>query len=293
MNAKAARAIAEIREVPDAIDELLVILNDQLPLPSWPADMPVANLGRARAAIAATVFRHLEGRFQTQFLDAVDEQNGRGIRAKWFEPVDISFRVYGYRLESALADLRHCDRKSELSAIEQLDDYVPLEVPVLIPLVANRSGVLEPTPEVSLAEHINVKLLNQMKLGALIVYRDLQRWYQDCGMTLLSGRFEFGVDGKELILTGAPGGLDDSMISVDHDGEHQYLGSNTFEEWIATEHDSKQEPKSSRFEVIGERILDAHRNLYEQLSGQSFDTWLGESSMYQGPRSRSRIFRRR
>ena len=293
VSAIGAKTITEIREIPNTSDELLVVLNDQVPLLGWPAQVPVANLGRGRAAVATTVFRHLEGRFETQFLNVVDEQNGRGIRAKWFEPVDVSFRVYGYRLEHALTDLQRCNRESELASLQELEENAPLGVPLLIPLMINRSGLPTPTPEESLVNHINLKLLNQMKLSATIIYRDLQRWYQDCGVTLLSSRFEFGVTGKELILTGNPGGLDDSMIAVNPDDEHQYLGPVIFEQWIATARDGNRNAQSGRLEAIGERIFDAHRSLYERLSGQSFDTWLGESSLYQGQRTRSKIFRRR
>lgn len=274
---------SEIYEHPEDPDsKLLLVTNDRFSCPGWPNRQSIEDLGRVRTAIASSIYEHLQGRFATAYLGAGSWMPGRTLELSWYESVPISIQVIGYSSAATQAYGHALLTGKQTDAGEGSALETPLVLLVRAQQLPTQLGVLDEQGAQSL---VKASLIQRMRLAALVLYADLKVWYGSKGLVLGSMRFDFGVTGEELLLTGQPGLLEFLDVGTSELG----LGRAGFSRWI------EEMGSLDRASVaeLGGRIHSSHVDVYERLSGRAFATWSGEPSRYEGQRASRGILRRR
>jgi phosphoribosylaminoimidazole-succinocarboxamide synthase len=277
----AATYTEEVFEVPNEADQLLEVKTDRLSLDGWPIARPVPGLGRARTAVAATVFEFLSTKFATHAIGVSDSFDGRGSLVKWSEPVPIAIRVEGY-------SLRYQGDGDDLGTGIVVDDKH--SVPVIVPERLRADGVSERVTAQEVAGMINETLFAQMKMSALLLFRELDAWLKTSGVLLASTRLKFGVTGSDLLLVGEPAGVLGSVIALETDGAQRWIGGTVYEQRLSSLAQRKLVGHPDVMEQLAGRILDDHIRLLERLSNESLQSWPEDGTLYVGTKPVRRRF---
>jgi phosphoribosylaminoimidazole-succinocarboxamide synthase len=253
-------------DLADELDRMREVKTDAVVLPGWPTSQPVPGFGRIRTALATVVLEHLNKRFATYLLPVKDSQSHQELEVKWCEPVPVLLMVACRSIE-----IQDLDDQDEVQANAVIVGDEEFSTPLITPVRLAADNSFKELSSSAVTEMINAKLLAQMKMSALTIFRDLSSWLSEYEVVLASTVFEFGVNGSEVFLIGEPIGVTNSTLSVGDSDPMLWLGPGFYQRQLAVLARSSAAHETLGLDQLGEQLcLDGIR-LYELLSGHHFD----------------------
>ncbi|MGC9156494.1 MAG: phosphoribosylaminoimidazolesuccinocarboxamide synthase, partial [Ferrimicrobium sp.] len=115
------------------------------------------------------------------------------------------------------------------------------------------------------------------------VYSVLAAWFREHGLTLIDSKFEFGRIDGELVLADEIATPDSSRIVRGEPGTNpEWLDKQLLRDWLGKQGFRGNGPSPKLDVELIEQVRGAYREVYEALSGDSFDAWPGHSVTYGG-----------
>ncbi len=202
----------KVRDVYDLGDRLLIVATDRLSAFDVVLPTGIPDKGRVLSSLSAFWFDHLRGLVRTHFLTAdVDAfpphlrehralLDGRGMIVRKLRRVDIECVVRGYLAGSAAKEYGATGGVGGVSLPPGLRPGSRLPEPLFTPATKAASGHDENITEEQMAGIVGGPLTRRLREASLAIYREAAHRAERCGLVLADTKFEFGLDGDDLVL---------------------------------------------------------------------------------------------
>ncbi len=202
----------KVRDIYDLGDRLLIVATDRLSAFDVVLPTGIPDKGRVLTSLSAFWFDRLRSFVRTHFLTAdVDAfpphlrehralLDGRAMIVRKLRRVDIECVVRGYLAGSAWKEYAATGRAGGAALPQDLRPGSRLPEPLFTPATKAASGHDENITEVEMAEIVGAPLTRRLREASLAIYRQAARRAEQCGLVLADTKFEFGVEGEEVVL---------------------------------------------------------------------------------------------
>jgi phosphoribosylaminoimidazole-succinocarboxamide synthase len=202
----------KVRDIYDLGDQLLIVATDRLSAFDVVLPTGIPDKGRVLTSLSAFWFDRLRSLVRTHFLTAAVDAyppplrqhrallDGRTMIVQKLRRVDIECVVRGYLAGSAWKEYAATGRVGSAPLPPGLRQGDRLPEPLFTPATKAGSGHDENITEVEMAEIVGASLTRRLREASLAIYREAARWTEQCGLVLADTKFEFGVDGEEVVL---------------------------------------------------------------------------------------------
>jgi phosphoribosylaminoimidazole-succinocarboxamide synthase len=202
----------KVRDIYDLGDRLLIVATDRLSAFDVVLPTGIPDRGRVLTELSAFWFRRLRPLVRTHFLTAdVDAfppilkadralLEGRAMIVQKLRRIDIECVVRGYLAGSAAKEYAATGRVGGVALPAGLRPGSRLAQPVFTPATKAASGHDENITEDRMAEIVGGALTRRLREASLAIYREAARLAEPCGLVLADTKFEFGLDGDDVVL---------------------------------------------------------------------------------------------
>jgi len=202
----------KVRDVYDLGDRLLIVATDRLSAFDVVLPTGIPDKGRVLSSLSAFWFEHLRGLVRTHFLTAdVDAfppplrehralLDGRAMIVRKLSRVDIECVVRGYLAGSAAKEYGATGGVGGVPLPAGLRPGSRLPEPLFTPATKAASGHDENITEEQMAGIVGGPLTQRLREASLAIYREAAHRAERCGLVLADTKFEFGLDGDDLVL---------------------------------------------------------------------------------------------
>jgi len=202
----------KVRDVYDLGDRLLIVATDRLSAFDVVLPTGIPDKGRVLSSLSAFWFDRLRRLVRTHFLTAdVDAfppplrehralLDGRAMIVRRLRRVDIECVVRGYLAGSAAKEYTATGRVGGVPLPVGLPPGGRLPEPVFTPATKAASGHDENIAEDRMAEIVGAPLTRRLREASLAIYREAAHRAEQCGLVLADTKFEFGLDGDDIVL---------------------------------------------------------------------------------------------
>lgn len=202
----------KVRDVYDLGDRLLLVATDRLSAFDCVLPTGIPDRGRVLTGLSAFWFERLGGIVRTHYLTSDPEAfppalrphrgalAGRAMLVRRCARIDFECVVRGYLAGSAWAEYRERGGVSGVSLPTGLRLGSRLPEPIFTPATKAQSGHDENITASELARRLGAPLARRLEETSLALYREAAARAERCGFILADTKFEFGLDGGEVVL---------------------------------------------------------------------------------------------
>ncbi len=205
-------ARGKVRDVYDLGDRLLIVATDRLSAFDVVLPTGIPDRGRVLTMLSAFWFERVRLIVPTHIL-ATDPNGfpaslrehrtalaGRSMLVKKLRRIDIECVVRGYLAGSAWKEYAATGSVGGISMPRGLRLGSRLPEPVFTPATKAASGHDENISEVRMADLVGAPLTRQLRETSLAIYREAASHAERSGLLLADTKFEFGLDGDQVVL---------------------------------------------------------------------------------------------
>jgi phosphoribosylaminoimidazole-succinocarboxamide synthase len=202
--------VREVFEVDD--DKLLIVATDRISAFDYILPQGIPDKGKVLNGISAFWFEKLTGVIKNHFItDNVDEYpeslkedrsllEGRSMLVKKTELIRLECIVRGYIVGSGWSEYQNSGSICGITLPEGLKKCQKLEVPLFTPSTKPEVGHDENISEAEAEKIVGKDIVARVKKASLALYNEARDFAATKGIIIADTKFEFGLDGDELIL---------------------------------------------------------------------------------------------
>lgn len=274
----------KVRDVFDLGDTLLIVATDRISAFDVVFEELIPDKGKVLNSIAAFWFDRLRAIQPNHFLSAdpaeypdglaryADQLTGRSMLVRKIDVLPVECIVRGYLEGSALKEYRAAGTVGGLPMPSGMRQAERLPEPVFTPSTKAESGHDENISFAELENRIGSELAALLRERSLALYTEGSRHAAACGILLADTKFEFGLDGGDLLVADEILTPDSSRFweAADYmpgraqvSFDKQYL-----REWLETLNWDKNPPPPELPKTVIERTAAKYREAYARLTGR-------------------------
>ena len=278
-------ARGKVRDVYALGDKLLIVASDRISAFDYILATGIPGKGRILTQLSVFWFDFLRDVTPTHFIAAnVDEYpealrayrgqlEGRSMLVKRAKMMDVECVVRGYLAGSGWKEYRETSSVCGISLPPGLKESDRLPEPIFTPSTKAQAGHDENIPFEKVVGMLGADLANRLRGVTLAIYQKAASYAETRGVIIADTKFEFGLDGEQLILadevltpdssrfwpleTYRPGG---PQPSYDKQYVRDYLESIRW---------NKQPPAPGLPPDVARRTAEKYTQAYEALTGRT------------------------
>ncbi|SRR5579884_211341 len=205
-------ARGKVRDVYDLGDRLLLVATDRLSAFDCVLPTGIPDRGRVLTGLSAFWFDRLAGIVRTHYIttdpdrcppslgEPVRALAGRAMLVRKCRRIDFECVVRGYLAGSAWQEYRATGRAGGRALPAGLRPGSRLPEPIFTPATKATSGHDETITPAEMARRIGAPLARRLEEASLALYGAAAATAERCGFILVDTKFEFGLEGDELVL---------------------------------------------------------------------------------------------
>lgn len=202
----------KVRDVYDLGDTLLIVATDRISAFDYVLGSGIPDKGKVLTQLSAFWFERLASMTPHHLLSInVDEfpaatrphkdvLRGRSMWVRKTNPLPVECVARGYLSGSGLKDYAKTGAVCGVTLPAGLVDSDRLPEPIFTPATKAESGHDENISEAEAANILGAELVSRLKALTLEIYARGVEHAATCGIIIADTKFEFGLDGKELVL---------------------------------------------------------------------------------------------
>ena len=202
----------KVRDIYDLGDELLIVATDRLSAFDVVLPTGIPDKGRVLTGLSAFWFDHLRGVVPTHFLTAEagafpaalrhlhPALAGRSMIVRKLRRIDLECVVRGYLAGSAWKEYEATGCAAGIPLPGGLRHGDRLPEPIFTPATKAQSGHDENITQVEMAQRVGGALAGRLRDASLAIYRRAAAAAERSSLLLADTKFEFGLDGDEIVL---------------------------------------------------------------------------------------------
>ncbi len=204
-------AQGKVRDIYDLGDRLLIVATDRLSAFDVVLPTGIPDRGRVLTMLSAFWFGRLRTVVPTHMLTTDPDMfpasirehravlDGRSMIVKKLQRIDIECVVRGYLAGSAWKEYAATGRLGGMALPPGLRLGSRLPEPVFTPATKAQSGHDENISVGQMAGLVGAALTGRLREASLAIYREAAAHAERCGLRLADTKFEFGLDGDQVV----------------------------------------------------------------------------------------------
>jgi phosphoribosylaminoimidazole-succinocarboxamide synthase len=203
------RGRGKVRDIYEVGDALLIVATDRLSAFDVVLPTPIPEKGRILTQLSLFWFEQLgdlvphhvlsSSEFPKELAPYRDVLNGRAMLARRTEPIAIECVVRGYLAGSGWKEYQNTQSICGITLPAGLQESDRLPEPIFTPATKASSGHDENISFEEAAARVGQQLAERLRGVSLEIYRRAAAYAAPRGILLADTKFEFGLDGGELI----------------------------------------------------------------------------------------------
>jgi phosphoribosylaminoimidazole-succinocarboxamide synthase len=203
------RGRGKVRDIYEVGDALLIVATDRLSAFDVVLPTPIPEKGRILTQLSLFWFEQLgdlvphhvlsSSEFPKELAPYRDLLNGRAMLARRTEPIAIECVVRGYLAGSGWKEYQNTQSICGIALPAGLQESDRLPEPIFTPATKASSGHDENISFEEAAARVGRQLAERLRGLSLEIYRRAAAYAAPRGILLADTKFEFGLDGGELI----------------------------------------------------------------------------------------------
>ena len=279
----------KVRDVYDLGDTLLIVATDRISAFDYVLGSGIPDKGKVLTQLSAFWFDRIaaEG-LVPHHLISVDVADfpaearkheavlrGRSMLVRKTEPLPVECVARGYLSGSGLKDYNKTGMVCGVALPAGLRDSDRLPEPIFTPATKADTGHDENISEEEAGRIVGTDLIRRLRELTLAIYGSGTEYARTRGIIIADTKFEFGMDGDELVLI-------DEVLTPDSSrfwpadkyepGKSQPSFDKQYvRDWLESIGWNKQPPVPSLPADVAQRTRDKYVEAYERLSGKTFE----------------------
>jgi phosphoribosylaminoimidazole-succinocarboxamide synthase len=278
----------KVRDVYDLGDTLLIVATDRISAFDYVLGSGIPDKGKVLTQLSAFWFdriaaeglvpHHLISVDVAEFPAAArahaDVLRGRSMLVRKTEPLPVECVARGYLSGSGLKDYTRTGMVCGVPLPAGLRDSDKLPEPIFTPATKADTGHDENISEEEAGRIVGIDLIRRLRELTLAIYGSGTDYARTRGIIIADTKFEFGMDGNELVLI-------DEVLTPDSSrfwpadqyeaGKSQPSFDKQYvRDWLESIGWNKQPPVPSLPPDVAARTRDKYVEAYERLSGKTF-----------------------
>lgn len=282
--------IGKVRETwvaPSDETELLVVATDRVSAFDVVLPQLIPDKGRLLTAIAAAAFERVGSDVTTHLLevatDVPEAWLGRTLRVRRLEMLPVECVVRGRLVGSAWESYQRDGTAFGRALPRDLTFGAAFPEPLFTPTTKAHVGHDLPLGAHELAELVGDQRARRLGDQSLLVFSLLATWFAEKGLTLVDAKFEFGLDGRALVLADEIATPDAArIVAGDLGAAPQWLDKQLLRDWLVAEGFRGEGPPPPLPSELVAELRGRYVAVYETLTGRSFAEWPGSDDPYGG-----------
>ena len=274
----------KVRDVYDFGDRLLLVASDRISAFDYVLPTAIPDKGRILTQVSRFWFEELGGPHHLLSDDPrtlplpddtdVDALLGRSMVVRRTQVVKVECVVRGYLSGSGWLDYQQSQSVCGIALPAGLTESEKLPEPIFTPTTKADAGHDMPMTFGEVGTAVGVELANTLRERSLDLYRRGAEHARSRGLIIADTKFEFGLDGDELILIDEVMTPDSSRFWPE-DTYEPGRGQASFDkqfvrDWLnSTDWDKNSPPPALPDEIVS-KTRQKYIEAYERLSGESF-----------------------
>ena len=203
------RGRGKVRDIYDLGDRLLIVATDRLSAFDVVLPTPIPDKGRVLTQLSAFWFEKLHNvvphhvltttEFTGELAPHADILRGRAMLVRKTEPLPIECVVRGYLSGSGWKEYKASGRVCGIPLPVGLRESDELPEPIFTPATKAQTGHDENISFVETAERVGDGLALRLREMSLEIYRQAAAYAAARGIIIADTKFEFGLEGDELV----------------------------------------------------------------------------------------------
>lgn len=199
----------KVRDLYEVDGQLLIVATDRLSAFDVVLPTPIPDKGWVLTQLSLFWFDRLRGVIPNHVLTATDfpreldafreQLEGRAMLCRKTKPVPIECVVRGYLAGSGWKDYRATQKVCGVALPPGLHESERLHAPIFTPSTKATSGHDENISFDEAGARIGRELAERLRAVSLEIYRQAAAYAEPRGILLADTKFEFGLDGDELV----------------------------------------------------------------------------------------------
>ena len=205
----ALRGRGKVRDIYEVGDRLLIVATDRLSAFDVILPTPIPDKGRVLTQLSLFWFEKLKSVVPNHVVSARDfgnelapfaaELSGRAMLVRKTEPIPIECVVRGYLAGSGWKDYQKTGAVCGISLPNGLRESDKLPEPIFTPSTKATSGHDENISFEEVCRVTGSALAERLRDVSLEIYRRASEYAAERGIIIADTKFEFGLDGQELV----------------------------------------------------------------------------------------------
>jgi phosphoribosylaminoimidazole-succinocarboxamide synthase len=284
----------KVREIFEIDDErLLFVASDRISAYDVVMNELIPDKGRVLTGmtahwldLASDVPNHLLSMSQSELPEEVqpfaEELSGRFMVVRRLNMMPVEFVVRGHLVGSGWAEYKRKGTIAGLKLPEGLREADKLPEPVFTPATKAVTGHDENISEATAGEIVGEERMRTARDYAFQLYEMAARYAEERGIILADTKFEFGMDGDEVVLA-------DEVLTPDSSrfwpADQWQPGTNppSFDkqyvrDWLSGLDWNKEPPPPTLPDEVIEGTRRRYIEAYERITGRSFEDYMSRAS---------------
>jgi phosphoribosylaminoimidazole-succinocarboxamide synthase len=205
----ALRGRGKVRDIYEVGDRLLIVATDRLSAFDVILPTPIPDKGRVLTQLSLFWFEKLKSVVPNHVVSARDfgnelapfagELSGRAMLVRKTEPIPIECVVRGYLAGSGWKDYQKTGAVCGIPLTRGLRESEKLPEPIFTPSTKATTGHDENISFEEVCRVTGRALAERLRDVSLEIYRRASEYAAERGILIADTKFEFGLDGKELV----------------------------------------------------------------------------------------------
>ena len=202
----------KVRDIFEWEDRLLMVATDRISAFDVVLPTVIPNKGKVLTQLSEFWFDRLEGTVDNHLIAASwegfpeqlqpyrDQLEGRTMLVRKCQPLTIECVVRGYLAGSGWKEYQESETICGIKLPSGLGQSDKLEEPIFTPATKATTGHDENIPFERAAEMVGEELANRVRDLSIQIYSDARDFASERGIIICDTKFEFGLDGSDLLL---------------------------------------------------------------------------------------------
>ena len=202
----------KVRDIFEWEDRLLMVATDRISAFDVVLPTVIPNKGKVLTQLSEFWFDRLEGTVDNHLIAASwegfpeqlqpyrDQLEGRTMLVRKCQPLTIECVVRGYLAGSGWKEYQESETICGIKLPSGLGQSDKLEEPIFTPATKATTGHDENIPFERAAEMVGEELANRVRDLSIQIYSDARDYASERGIIICDTKFEFGLDGSDLLL---------------------------------------------------------------------------------------------
>jgi len=278
----------KVRDVYDLGSQLLIVATDRISAFDYVLGSGVPDKGKVLTQLSAFWFERIAAEglvahhlistdvadFPADARKHADILRGRSMLVRKTDPLPVECVARGYLSGSGLKDYNRTGMVCGHALPPGLRDSDKLPQPIFTPATKAESGHDENISEAQAAEILGADLAARLRDLTLTIYGRGVEYAATRGIIIADTKFEFGLDGQELVLIDEVLTPDSSRFwpadQYEPGRSQPSFDKQYVRDWLESIGWNKQPPVPALPDDVARRTRDKYVEAYERLSGKTF-----------------------